>query len=248
VVCKGIKTVTFNNTIEDIKKRTGLKEPFIRKCIINLDSTFKPYLSRGSNNSFLFDENSMFLWDKIGQLKNQGLSIDKIKEQLDIILSSKSTNESTKTYSTIQNNEHSEQLLKEVKAMYKELLLSKDETIKAKDMIIDSLNHKMLLLTAGKEPDIMLKEQRQKDIDIALLKKDLSNIENKFNDRDYELSSYKKQVEKLQLQEQEKLKEQENIKAKQKSLIQELESLEGRFFVSKRKKEILKELQSINNI
>lgn len=248
MVCKGIKTVTFNNTIEDIKKRTGLKEPFIRKCIINLDSTFKPYLSRGSNNSFLFDENSMFLWDKIGQLKNQGLSIDKIKEQLDIILSSKSTNESTKTYSTIQNNEHSEQLLKEVKAMYKELLLSKDETIKAKDMIIDSLNHKMLLLTAGKEPDIMLKEQRQKDIDIALLKKDLSNIENKFNDRDYELSSYKKQVEKLQLQEQEKLKEQENIKAKQKSLIQELESLEGRFFVSKRKKEILKELQSINNI
>lgn len=240
--------MTFNNTIEDIKKRTGLKEPFIRKCIINLDSTFKPYLSRGSNNSFLFDENSMFLWDKIGQLKNQGLSIDKIKEQLDIILSSKSTNESTKTYSTIQNNEHSEQLLKEVKAMYKELLLSKDETIKAKDMIIDSLNHKMLLLTAGKEPDIMLKEQRQKDIDIALLKKDLSNIENKFNDRDYELSSYKKQVEKLQLQEQEKLKEQENIKAKQKSLIQELESLEGRFFVSKRKKEILKELQSINNI
>ena len=248
MVCKGIKTVTFNNTIEDIKKRTGLKEPFIRKCIINLDSTFKPYLSRGSNNSFLFDENSMFLWDKIGQLKNQGLSIDKIKEQLDIILSSKSTNESTKTYSTIQNNEHSEQLLKEVKAMYKELLLSKDETIKAKDMIIDSLNHKMLLLTAGKEPDIMLKEQRQKDIDIALLKKDLSNIENKFNDRDYELSSYKKQVEKLQLQEQEKLKEQENIKAKQKSLIQELESLEGRFFVSKRKKEILKELQSFNNI
>ena len=248
MVCKGIKTVTFNNTIEDIKKRTGLKEPFIRKCIINLDSTFKPYLSRGSNNSFLFDENSMFLWDKIGQLKNQGLSIDKIKEQLDIILSSKSTNESTKTYSTIQNNEHSEQLLKEVKAMYKELLLSKDETIKAKDMIIDSLNHKMLLLTAGKEPDIMLKEQRQKDIDIALLKKDLSNIENKFNDRDYELSSYKKQVEKLQLQEQEKLKEQENIKAKQKSLIQELESLECRFFVSKRKKEILKELQSINNI
>ena len=241
MVCKGIKTVTFNNTIEDIKKRTGLKEPFIRKCIINLDSTFKPYLSRGSNNSFLFDENSMFLWDKIGQLKNQGLSIDKIKEQLDIILSSKSTNESTKTYSTIQNNEHSEQLLKEVKAMYKELLLSKDETIKAKDMIIDSLNHKMLLLTAGKEPDIMLKEQRQKDIDIALLKKDLSNIENKFNDRDYELLSYKTQVEKLQ-------QEQENIKAKQKSLIQELESLEGRFFVSKRKKEILKELQSINNI
>ena len=244
--------MTFNNTIEDIKKRTGLKEPFIRKCINNLDSTFKPYISRGSNNSFLFDENSMFLWDKIGQLKNQELSIDKIKEQLEIILSSKSTNDSTKTYTTIQNNDHSEQLLKEVKAMYKELLLSKDETIKAKDMIIDSLNHKMLLVTAGKEPDIMLKEQRQKDIDIALLKKDLSHIENKFNDKSHELeheqSYYKTQVEKLQLQQQEKLKEQENIKAKQKSLIQELESLEGRFFVSKRKKEILKELQSINNI
>ena len=156
MVCKGIKTVTFNNTIEDIKKRTGLKEPFIRKCIINLDSTFKPYLSRGSNNSFLFDENSMFLWDKIGQLKNQELSIDKIKEQLEIILSSKSTNDSTKTYTMIQNNEHSEQLLKEVRALYTELLLSKDETIKAKDMIIDSLNHKMLLLTAGKEPDLSL--------------------------------------------------------------------------------------------
>ena len=91
------------------------------------------------------------------------------------------------------------------------------------------------------EPEI----QRQKDIDIALLKKDLSHIENKFNDKSHELeheqSYYKTQVEKLQ-------QEQENIKAKQKSLIQELESLEGRFFVSKRKKEILKELQSINNI
>ena len=237
--------MTFNNTIEDIKKRTGLKEPFIRKCINNLDSTFKPYISRGSNNSFLFDENSMFLWDKIGQLKNQGLSIDKIKEQLDIILSSKSTNESTKTYSTIQNNEHSEQLLKEVKAMYKELLLSKDETIKAKDMIIDSLNHKMLLVTAGKEPDIMLKEQRQKDIDIALLKKDLSHIENKFNDKSHEQSYYKTQVEKLQQQQQEKLREQEDIKAKQKSLIEQLESLEGKFFVSKKRKELLKELQEI---
>ncbi len=47
----------------------------------------------------------MFLWDKIGQLKNQGLSIDKIKEQLDIILSSKSTNESTKTYTTVDVDE-----------------------------------------------------------------------------------------------------------------------------------------------
>ena len=65
---------------------------------------------------------------------------------------------------------------------------------------------------------------------------------------EHELLFYKKEIEKQQLQEQEKLKEQENIKAKQKSLIQELESLEGRFFVSKRKKEILKELQSINNI
>ena len=103
----------------------------------------------------------------------------------------------------------------------------------------------MLLLTAGKEADTLLQEQRQKDIDIALLKKDLSNIENKFNDRDYELLSYKTQVEKLQEQEQEKLKEQEDIKAKQKYLIEQLESLEGKFFVSKKRKELLKELQEI---
>ena len=45
----------------------------------------------------------------------------------------------------------------------------------------------------------------------------MSHVENKFNDRSHELEHellfYKKQIEKQQLQEQEKLKEQENIKA-----------------------------------
>lgn len=238
--------MTYNNTIEDIKKRTGLKEPFIRKCIINLDYVFKPYMSRGTNNSFLFDENSMFLWDKIGQLKNQDLTIEKIKEQLDLILSSQTTKDTTKTYSTVSNNETYEHLLKEVKTMYKELLLSKDETIKAKDMIIDSLNNKILLLTGGKEPEIMIKEQRTKEIDIALLKKDLAHIETKVTDKDYEISSYKTQVEKLQLQQQEKIKEQEDMKNKRQSLMNQLESLEGKFFVGAKRKEILKQLQEIS--
>ena len=240
--------MTYTNTIQHIKELTGLKEPFIRKMFLELNDLFKPYVKRGNNNSLLFDSNAMMIWDKVKQLKEQNLSFDDIKNDLTkSILNETNKNQFQSEYNLEQTNT-SDLILTEVKTMYKELLVSKDQTITAKDMLIDSLNNKMLLLTGGKEPDVMLQEQRQKDIDIALLKKDLSNIENKFNDRDYELSSYKKQVEKLQLQEQEKLKEQENIKAKQKSLIQELESLEGRFFVSKRKKEILKELQSINNI
>jgi len=74
----------------------------------------------------------------------------------------------------------------------------------------------------------------------------LSHIENKFNDRSHELEHeqlfYKTQLEK---QQQEKLKEQEDIKAKQKYLIEQLESLEGKFFVGKKRKELLKELQEI---
>lgn len=60
--------------------------------------------------------------------------------------------------------------------------------------------------------------------------------------------TYKKHVEKLQQQQQEKLKEQENIKAKQKKLIEQLESLQGTLFSGKKRKELLKELQSINYI
>lgn len=244
--------MTYTNTIQNIKELTGLKEPFIRKMFLELNDLFKPYVKRGNNNSLLFDSNAMMIWDKVKQLKEQNLSFDDIKNDLTkSILNETNKNQFQSEYNLEQTNLN-DVVLKEVKTMYKELLLSKDETIKAKDMLIDSLNNKMLLLTGGKEPDVMLQEQRQKDIDIALLKKDLSHVENKFNDRshelEHELSIYKKQIEKQQLQEQEKLKEQENIKAKQKSLIQELESLEGRFFVSKRKKEILKELQSINNI
>jgi len=163
--------MTYTNTIQNIKELTGLKEPFIRKMFLELNDLFKPYVKRGNNNSLLFDSNAMMIWDKVKQLKEQDLSFDDIKSDLTkSILNETNKNQYQSEYNLEQTNT-SDLILKEVKSMYKELLLSKDETIKAKDMIIDSLNHKMLLLTGGKEPDVMLKEQRQKDIDIALLKK-----------------------------------------------------------------------------
>jgi len=70
-------------TIYELSNNTGLKVDFIRKCLKSLKPFFDSYLVRGDNNSILFDSNSLVIFDKIKQLKEEGLAIPEIKIKLD---------------------------------------------------------------------------------------------------------------------------------------------------------------------
>ncbi len=70
------------HTIKDIVKLTSIKEPFVRRCIRELDDILKPYIKRGARNSIVFDSDAIPIFDKIKQGKENGLLLPTIKEDL----------------------------------------------------------------------------------------------------------------------------------------------------------------------
>ncbi len=70
------------HTIKDIVKLTSIKEPFVRRCIRELDDILKPYIKRGARNSIVFDPDAIPIFDKIKQGKDKGLLLPTIKEDL----------------------------------------------------------------------------------------------------------------------------------------------------------------------
>lgn len=68
--------------IAEIKKITGLKEPFIRKCLKEMGEILDPHVSRGTHNSLVFSDSARIIFDNIKQLKEQGNSLPVIKSKL----------------------------------------------------------------------------------------------------------------------------------------------------------------------
>lgn len=68
--------------IEELIRTTGLKEAFIRKCLRELKELFDPYISRGPNNSIVFDSNALTIFDQIKQEKERGHGLPTIREKL----------------------------------------------------------------------------------------------------------------------------------------------------------------------
>ena len=65
-------------TLNEISKKTGLSPNFIRLCKTKLGDILNPYIYRGDKNKLLFDESAIMLFDKIKNLKEEGLSISDI--------------------------------------------------------------------------------------------------------------------------------------------------------------------------
>jgi len=70
-------------TIENISKDTGLTIAFIRKCLKEMSCVIRPHCKKGDCNQLLFTENGYVIFDQIKQLKEQGLNITAIKEQIE---------------------------------------------------------------------------------------------------------------------------------------------------------------------
>ena len=78
-------------TIEELHKRTGLPVHFIRNCVKSFKDVLEPHIKRGEYNSLLFDNNALIIFDKVKQLKEQGLSLKEIQKQLNEISNTKET-------------------------------------------------------------------------------------------------------------------------------------------------------------
>ena len=61
-------------TLNEVSKKTGLSQNFIRLCKTKLGDIMNPYVYRGDKNRLLFDDSSIMIFDKIRELKDQGLS------------------------------------------------------------------------------------------------------------------------------------------------------------------------------
>jgi len=62
-------------TLNEVSKKTGLSQNFIRLCKAKLGDILTPYIYRGEKNKLLFDESAIMLFDKIRSLKDDGLSL-----------------------------------------------------------------------------------------------------------------------------------------------------------------------------
>ena len=70
-------------TIYELSKSRSLSIPLIRKCLNRYKDFFKPYIKRGGNNSLLFTDNGVVIFDKISQLKQEGLNLSEIIKYLE---------------------------------------------------------------------------------------------------------------------------------------------------------------------
>jgi len=65
-------------TLNEVSKKTGLSQNSIRICKTKLGDILNPYVSRGDKNRLLFDNSAIVIFDKIRELKDEGLSISDI--------------------------------------------------------------------------------------------------------------------------------------------------------------------------
>jgi hypothetical protein len=65
-------------TLNQVSKKVGLSENFVRLCKNKLGDILNPYMYRGDKNKLLFDDNAIMIFDKIKELKGEGLTISDI--------------------------------------------------------------------------------------------------------------------------------------------------------------------------
>ena len=207
--------MNYSYTITDICKFTGLKEPFVRRCIRECREMLNQWSIRGDNNSILFEDSALKFFDRVKQLKEEGANLVQIKSTLLSDLKTKdlasSSEDSEKIVSDVATeadvqSEVVGSLIKEYRIVQQEVLESHKNVLQAKDELIVGLKQQMYLLTDGRTPE-ELRIRRS--------------------------------------EEQAEQKEMQRIRLKRVSLIGELKALEGKLFASQKRLDILKQLEEI---
>lgn len=265
--------MSYDKSIQFVIKTTGFSYDYIRKITKELQPILSPYMQRGDNNSILFDSNAMVIFDQVKQLKQSGLNIKSIRENL---MSKPLTEPSKQQLTPIQTSTQTdmiESLISDLKESHRRTLDAKDQTILNLDKRINSLENQILLITDGRTPEQVRAEQFAKEKE--LLEKDsrLIQAESRISEKDTLIEQFKKNEAALRKQEIEKdfilsekekkfqeketellrLKEEQEKKnrdylekeERKKSILSELESLEGKWFTGNKRKQLLRELNSI---
>jgi len=181
-------------TINYIKKNTGLSDPFIRKCLKQLDTILKPHYNKGNFNQIEFTQNGYVIFDQINQLKAQGLNIVAIKKHLEKQLENTQTHTNTTTASNTNIVEQPlnhlpidmnlfNKLFEEKEARFKERA-EHQQRIMELEYLSDHLKGQLLYLTDGRTPEEVKKQWQQEQMDkqrISWILKELESLEGIFS-------------------------------------------------------------------
>ena len=208
--------MAYDKSISDICSFTGLKEPFVRRVIRECKEILVEYFRRGDNNSILFDDNGLRVFDRVKQLKQDGASLQEIKNKLlnELGESQRVDNEVVKVANSDDREQESYVNLDIKPFWYNELKDAQSSIIEAKDLLLEGkqelilqLKKEMLLLSDGRTPEEI---RASKEL------------------------------------EEEKKRTAQELRIDRIKLIGEIKALEGRYFVGKKRLALLKKLEEIS--
>lgn len=175
--------------INELSTRTGFSVVFIRKCLDKLGDILLPHTQHGEFNRLLFDNNAIVLFDKIKQLKEDGLSLPEIRRKLEKDLGTNSQTGSEKSEQTLEQGDTNSVTLQKFLDLHLQVNEEKDKRIKEQkeaSEIIRELEKKneqlswtMKLLPEGKTPEQLKAEwevdQKRKQ-EVAMIIGEMKNL------------------------------------------------------------------------
>lgn len=170
-------------TIKQLSHQTGLTVSYIRKCLDYLANVVTPYTHRGTHNAILLDSNGLVIFERVRELKQDGLALPDIKAVLEKEFETGALvvprrGEPTPKTSERQENQVLNELLSMQARLTDEMTARLDDTrhhareLAEKDKEISDLERKnevlsmsLRMLPDGKPPDVIRSEydeQRRK--------------------------------------------------------------------------------------
>lgn len=158
-------------SLEEVLEITGLKIDFARKCLNHLREYLKPHENRGEFNRLLYNQSGLAIWDKIKQMKEQGLSLPEMKRELEaskIPAQSTQPKHAEKPSTSDLNEKYLEKIIDLQNQHSQEMRAERDKSQRLimeqgqeiKDWIIkyQGLDSAIKLLPEGKSPEQIRKE------------------------------------------------------------------------------------------
>lgn len=178
-------------SIKELAKRTNLDISFIRKCKNTFKQIIDPHIQRGEKNKLLFTDNALIIYDRIAQMKSEGLSIPEIQKQFKQDFKTVQTDISKDVQATQTMDkelldkifELQKQLSEEQAKRYVECK-EKDQHIIELENLSTHLKSQLLYLTDGRTPEEVKQQWQQEQMDkqrIAWVLKELESLEGIFS-------------------------------------------------------------------
>jgi hypothetical protein len=175
--------------INELSSRIGFSVVFIRKCLEKLGDILAPYTQRGEFNRILFTSNAVVIFDKIKQLKDDGLSLPEIRRSLEKDLRTNRKTGGEDSEQTPDKSDKNSDTFSQLIELYQRVNDEKEKRIKDRDeatqRILDlekqnqQLTLTLKLLPEGKSPEELKQaweEEQKRKREMALVIGELKNL------------------------------------------------------------------------